>query len=485
MSTRRLIRRILLLLCMVFVFALPANATETEGSGPDPNAQVIAKRVSGKYYLYYKDTNKKCTGFTGMQELPRGSKNYYYFKDNKGRIYAGGMFTKNKKTYYAEKNGNLKSGWLTLKGKRYYFYSKTKAQAKGWLKLNKSYYYFNSKGQQVQGWLKLKGKNYYLDPAKKGARAVGWKTLSKKTYYFNTNGQLVKGFLKVGNKRYYMDPRTGVRKTGLLTINGKTYFFNNKNGTMKTSWLTYKGKRYYFSAVSSRYGQAVTGWMKKGGKYYYFDKSGVMQKGWLTVGNRKYYLKPSNGQMATGKLTIGGKTYDFGSKGYISLEPQNATGPWSIKVDRQRNMVAVYRGNTPVKVFLCSTGLNNSTPRGNFSIYRKYSNPHELFGPTWGYYCSEFTTNILFHSLPQSRPGHDAFPVAKYRLLGQQASGGCIRLRMGDAYYIYQNCPVGTPVTVGDYIIPSSVSKPSYKWIPDYLTVDPTDPTDRRNAAYA
>lgn len=56
---------------------------------------------------------------------------------------------------------------------------------------------------------------------------------------------------------------------------------------------------------------------------------------------------------------------------------------------------------------------------------------------------------------------------------------------MGDAYWLYKNVPTGTTVTVGDYIIPSSVTKPTYQTIPENLTVDPTDPTDATNRRYA
>ena len=57
----------------------------------------------------------------------------------------------------------------------------------------------------------------------------------------------------------------------------------------------------------------MTGWLTLGGHKYYFNDSGVMQKGWLTMEGKKYYLDPSTGIMLTGKQTISGKTYDFGS----------------------------------------------------------------------------------------------------------------------------------------------------------------------------
>jgi len=39
-----------------------------------------------------------------------------------------------------------------------------------------------------------------------------------------------------------------------------------------------------------------------------------MKTGWLQLGSKWYYLK-SSGEMATGKVDIGGKTYEFSNSG--------------------------------------------------------------------------------------------------------------------------------------------------------------------------
>ena len=255
---------------------------------------------------------------------------------------------------------------------------------------------------------------------------------------------------------------------------------------VQTGWKTLNGKRYYFAPNFSgtSYGMARTGWFNLNNNIYYANADGSLVTGWVLYNNNRYYLDPNNGGAAIrGKtVSIGGVTYTFDSEGrQTNWVPD---GAYSIKVDRQRNMVAIYKGSYLVKVFLCSTGLNNATPTGTFRLLDKLS-IHELNGPTWGYYCSHITSDILFHSLPGNAPSHYAFPAHKYNLLGQQASQGCIRLRMGDAYWLYKNVPTGTTVTVGDYIIPSSVTKPTYQTIPENLTVDPTDPTDATNRRYA
>lgn len=481
MCIRKTIRTLLLFLCMMTAFAFSANAAETDpGEGTAPVSGVTLKKVSGKSYLYYNDTGKVCTGLKGIQEMPKGSGKYYYFQYANGQVYTGKWIAKNKNYYYAGTDGVLKSGWQTISKKTYYFNTKTLARTTGWKKLNKVYYYFNSKGVQVTKWLNLNKYTYYLDPAKKGAKTIGWKTIDKKTYYFNGNGRLQTGWLTLNNKKYYTD-KQGVRKTGLVTINGKRYYFDKKTGVMKTGWITVSGKKYYMSAVSSRKGQAVTGWMKKSGYYYYFNNSGVMQKGWLTLGTKKYYLDPSTGKMATGKQTIGGKTYDFGQNGYISTEP---TGTWSVKVNQGTNVVTIYRGSTPVKALVCSVGLNGATPNGVRYITDKLR-WHELMGPSWGQYCEHLGTsptntwsNYLFHSVPYNR-AYDprSLSASAYNQLGYAASHGCIRLNVASAKYIYDNVPIGTKVTIFTGTSANDpLGKPWPARIPASQTWDPTDP---------
>lgn len=481
MRIRKLFHSLLLLICMLTVFSFSAYATETTETEATAKQEVYRKKISGKNYLFYKDTGKKVTGITGVQEVPKGSGDYYYFRNSQGRIYVKQWFSKNKKYYYADANGKLKSGWQTIGKKTYYFNTKTFTRTTGWKKISKKYYYFNSKGVQITKWLKLNGKTYYLDPDAKGARVTGWKTIDKKVYYFNSSGKLQTGLITVDGKTYYCN-KSGVRKTGLITINGKRYYFDKKdNGAMKTGWVTVNNKTYYMSNVKSKKGQAVTGWMQKGGYYYYFNSKGVMQKGWLTQSGRKYYLDPTTGQMLTGKQTISGKTYDFGTKGYIVTE---VTGTWSIKVNRKTNVVTIYRGSTPIKAFLCSVGLYGATPTGTRYVVTKLR-WHELNGGVWGQYCCHLSTSpsvkwssYLFHSVPYNR-AYDpkSLSAANYNKLGSAASSGCIRLNVASAKYIYDYVPLGTKVTIFDGTSANDpLGKPTLAKIPSSQTWDPTDP---------
>ena len=121
MRMRRFLRTVILMLCMAAALAFTAGAAERRTASPP----LPPRRFPEKPIFTTKIPGKKVKGLTGLQELPKGSKNYYYFQNNKGRIYASGWFNKGKNYYYASKNGKLKSGWQTIGKKRYFFNRKT------------------------------------------------------------------------------------------------------------------------------------------------------------------------------------------------------------------------------------------------------------------------------------------------------------------------------------------------------------------------
>ena len=156
--------------------------------------------------------------------------------------------------------------------------------------------------------------------------------------------------------------------------------------------------------------------------------------------------------------------------------------PYSIDVIRDQNVVIVYGRNgegedysIPVKVWLCSTGEN--TPTGDYSLGPKRE-WGRLFGGVFGQYISRITGDILFHSVPYLRMEKDSLEAEEYNKLGSSASMGCIRLAAGDVKWIYDNCPMGTPVHIFDAdtlpverpeFIPLDLNDPRSGW-------DPTDP---------
>lgn len=289
-------------------------------------------------------------------------------------------------------------------------------------------------------------------------------------YFLGRKGRMNTGWVNFNGKRYYAS-KSGSFLTGIQYVGGKQYLFGKKGVLYTDKWMKKGGKWYY----GDKKGLLAKGWKRINDKWYYFTGAGIMHTGWLAENSKFYYLDPKTGEMAVGTKVIDGETYHFSSSGVSDKLP---SGSWSIRVNRQANVVTIYKGNVPVKAILCSTGRNNATPLGTFRIMDKLY-LHELDGPTWGYYCSHITPDILFHSIPA--PSKDRWNVPSYyfNALGTQASAGCIRLAMGDAYWIYTNVPIGTPVTVYDSPDPGPLGKPVGIKMPTYpvYSYDPTDPT--------
>ena len=54
----------------------------------------------------------------------------------------------------------------------------------------------------------------------------------------------------------------------------------------------------------------------------------------------------------------------------------------------------------------------------------------------------------MLHSIPYTNGKHDALEYWEYNKLGKPASLGCVRLRVKDIKWIYDNCNDGTKVTI-------------------------------------
>ena len=121
-----------------------------------------------------------------------------------------------------------------------------------------------------------------------------------------------------------------------------------------------------------------------------------------------------------------------------------------IKVDLTNQIVTVYikdeNGNytVPLKNMICSTGESTPT-EGVFTISDKYA-WGDLVGGVWGQYCTRITGPILFHSVPYSSRNKSTLEYWEYDKLGQPVSKGCVRLKVEDAKWIYDNCKKGTKV---------------------------------------
>ncbi|EET60588.1 hypothetical protein BRYFOR_07406 [Marvinbryantia formatexigens DSM 14469] len=417
MKKKQFFASLFLLVCMLFAMSVAASAYKNQWV-----------TTNGSTY-YYGSNGKMYTG--GPKAIKKNGKTYLYLFDSKGRLVKNQLtyVKSSKKLYLSLSDGHLLTGFGTWKGQTYYG---------------------TSKGYLRTGLQKYGGKYYYFNSSNGQAVKRAWKKVGKYYYYFNGKGRAYHGAVyTINGDKYYFD-KDAHRVTGVQKVGDYYYCFHIKTGKMVYGWRKYNGQTYYFANNSKMKGRACTnGIYKISGKRYYFNNLGARQTGWIVLGTKRYYFDPKDGgAQVYGKKTINGTTYNFGTKGYVTYTP---SGNMTIRVNRAKNVVTIYDGNTPVKAMACSVGLNNATPVGTFYIQSHYR-WWTLDGPTTGQYCSHFLSSYLFHSVPMSGTDHNPYNVAAsdYNKLGQAASHGCVRLCVADARWIYYNCPIGTKVVISD-----------------------------------
>lgn len=228
---------------------------------------------------------------------------------------------------------------------------------------------------------------------------------------------------------------------------------------------------------------AESGWVNDGGNRYYLDgKTRKFLRGQQTIEGKKYLLG-NNGAAVTGFQSQGTwRRYylngllqeDISGLGVVS-------GPYYIKVYKPSNYLIVFakengKGsfNVPVKAIRTSCGYG--TPTGNFRTPYRYR-WLEMIGGTWAQWCTQISGSYLFHSVPNWTHNNFDLEVGEYNHLGDTRSAGCIRMNCRDAKWIYDNCQLGTEVTISSWETGGPLSKPAGLQIPSWHTWDPTDPT--------
>jgi lipoprotein-anchoring transpeptidase ErfK/SrfK len=104
-----------------------------------------------------------------------------------------------------------------------------------------------------------------------------------------------------------------------------------------------------------------------------------------------------------------------------------------VLLDRQ---LALYiEGGAVVRTLHVSTGARGfETPTGSFRVFRKEQQSWSVPYKVWLPWASYFVGGVAFHESPDVPPA--------------PASHGCVRVPVGDAKWLYDRTPVGTPVTV-------------------------------------
>ncbi len=144
------------------------------------------------------------------------------------------------------------------------------------------------------------------------------------------------------------------------------------------------------------------------------------------------------------------------------------------------------------RIMICSAAdESHRTPLGNHYVYSKYAYKAmtRMNGiMVYAQYASRFKGHYLFHTVPIGGPGRNTqrygkkqMLIEEYEKLGSPASHGCVRLLVGDAHWVYANCPYGTRVLVTKEAGPPAPAAPALIYAEPYMSADQTlgwDPTD-------
>jgi lipoprotein-anchoring transpeptidase ErfK/SrfK len=134
---------------------------------------------------------------------------------------------------------------------------------------------------------------------------------------------------------------------------------------------------------------------------------------------------------------------------YPEMKLKIHTTPFSIQIDKSKNILVLYSNGEAVKKYSVATGKKNCTPVGEFKITDK------LVNPTW------FKTGaILPPGSPENalgtrwmgfdKPAYGIHGTIEPKSIGTQASEGCIRMLNEEVEELYSIVPVGTKVTIQD-----------------------------------
>lgn len=121
--------------------------------------------------------------------------------------------------------------------------------------------------------------------------------------------------------------------------------------------------------------------------------------------------------------------------------------PLRIVVDKQTHRLAVVSGNLIVRSYAVGLG-GDRTPEGTFEISEKVRNPN---GKSNGEFGSRGMTlsDTLYAIHGTNRPSS----------IGKDESHGCIRMRKEDVEELFDLTPLGTPVTIGNGLLPEEEAR--------------------------
>ncbi len=404
---------------------------------------------------------------------------YWYYIDKGGKIRTNAGIWWGKTVYYAGADGALTGGVYTVNKNLRFFESDGSAKKnEGWAKYDGVWYYVKSggiicrnqfvgtgsemyrvgdDGKLTGGIFKIDGKNYYFNPTTgKIKSTAGWISYNSKWYYADKGGVLRQNqMLWSGQTAYYLGSDCSMQ-TGLFTIDGVLRYFLPSGEMRKVAGWLKVGTGWYYSDANGAFTKGAK--VKSGGKYYYLGTDGKMVTGWVKLSNTVYYYADASGALKCNiSFTVNGITYYANSDCEVitnsstsKAQSYSSNTSYLILVNLSEQKTYVFSGSkgawNPAKEFTCSTGTSDHpTPTGEYKTTMRTT-----YFNSFGYRCWWATGFIggeyLFHSSPYTMT--DTPQVCADYTMGRPSSHGCIRMRLDDAKWIYDNIPIGTKVVI-------------------------------------
>jgi len=111
------------------------------------------------------------------------------------------------------------------------------------------------------------------------------------------------------------------------------------------------------------------------------------------------------------------------------------------------NILMLKTGEKVVKVYNVSTGANNSTPVGEFTITTKLTDP--VWFNRGVVVPPESPENVLGSRwLGFDLPGYGIHGTVEPETIGKQVTAGCVRMRNEEVEELYSIIPFGTKVVI-------------------------------------
>lgn len=179
---------------------------------------------------------------------------------------------------------------------------------------------------------------------------------------------------------------------------------------------------------------------------YLYGTDGVF--GGVSTRALKYFQR-KNGLQETGVADAETQQVLFSAR---ALPGEEYVFPYKLVVDvsDQRVYVAEWTGDRyegPILTFTCATGKKDTpTPLGTYQAGGKAAGEWYYFKDfncyaKWAY---QIVGGILFHSNTVTKPKGNPSNGG----LGHRASHGCVRMKVEEVKWIYDNCPSGTTVVI-------------------------------------